>query len=166
MEVGQAGGRLSEEVHVSSWSLLAVPPFCERLIGFSVPVGDRSLVISYEAVHVLRLGESVTVDTDRNFAEYDIYDPETGIAEYAGTRFTIIGLHGGKPLLTTPYGARLELDQGKQTITVATRGAVEFAAHYENFSGDWASATFSPNGLYLLLGCPYAFDFRIWRRAA
>jgi hypothetical protein len=157
---------LSEEVDVSRWSLLAVPPFCERLIGFSVPVGDRSLVISYEAVHVLRLGESVTVDTDREFAEYDIYDPETGIAEYAGARFTIIGLHGGKPVLTTPYGARLELDQSRQTILVRSRDTVELAAHYENFSEDWAAATFSPDGLYLLLGCPYDFDFRIWRHVA
>jgi hypothetical protein len=156
---------LGEEVSVGRWSSLAIPPFCERLIGFSVPVGDMSLAISYEAVHLLRLGESVSVDTDRNFAEYDIYDPETGTAEYAGTRFTIVGLHGGNPLLTTPYGARLELDQGRQTITVVTHGAVELAAQYENFSGDWASATFSPDGRHLLLGCPYDFDFRIWRRA-
>jgi hypothetical protein len=30
---------------------------------------------------------------------------------------------------------------------------------YENFSGDWAIATYSPDGRYILLGCPYDFDF-------
>jgi hypothetical protein len=151
---------------MGKWSLLNVPPFCERLIGFSVPVGDRSLAISYEAVHVLRLGESVVVDTDRDFAEYDLYDPETGTAEYKGTIYTIIGLHGGDPLVTTSFGARLALDQVEQTVAVTNGDLLELMANYQNFSGDWAAATFSPNGLYLLLGCPYDFDFRIWRRTS
>jgi hypothetical protein len=29
---------------------------------------------------------------------------------------------------------------------------------YENFSGDWAVATFSPDGRSIALGCPYDFD--------
>ena len=149
---------------MGKWSLLNVPPFCERLIGFSVPVGDRLLAISYEAVHVLTLGESVVIDTNRDFAEYDLYDPEKGTAEYNGTIYTIIGLHGGDPLLATSFGARLELDQAKETVAVAIGDSIELMTSYENFSGAWAAATFSPDGLYLLLGCPCDFDFRIWRR--
>lgn len=37
------------------------------------------------------------------------------------------------------------------------------ATAYQNFSGDWAAATFSPDGQFILLGCPYDFDFRVWR---
>jgi hypothetical protein len=35
---------------------------------------------------------------------------------------------------------------------------------YKNFSGGWAAATFSPEARYILLGCPYDFDFVVLER--
>jgi hypothetical protein len=149
-----------------SWLPVSVPSFCERLIGFSVPVSNRSLVVSYEAVHILTLGETVHVDTDDSVAQYDIYDPDTGTAEYRDVVYSIIGLHGGRPLLTSPDGCDLKLDQTRQTLTVTSGTGIELSTAYENFSGDCAVATFSPDGQLLLLGCPYDFDFRLWRRSS
>jgi hypothetical protein len=35
---------------------------------------------------------------------------------------------------------------------------------YANFSGAWAAATFSTDGKYVVLGCPYDFDFVVLER--
>ena len=149
---------------MKQWSPVKTPPFCERLIGFSVPVGGASLVVSYEGVHLMHLGEPITIETDAAHPEYDAYDPDAGTAEYRGVAYCIIGLHGGTPLTETPQGDRLELDPQAQTLAVVAPSGRTLEAHYENLSGDWAAATFSPDGRYLLLGCPYGVDFRVWRR--
>jgi hypothetical protein len=134
------------------------------MIGFSVPQDGEVLVVSYEAVHLLRLGPKVIVDTDHEFAEYDLYDPDSGLAHYRGKQYRILGLHGGYPLLESPRGERLVLDTDSETLTVEQNGEAIFSTSYENFSGDWAAATFSPDGRYLVLGCPYDFDFMILER--
>ncbi|NUP09161.1 MAG: hypothetical protein HOW73_24180 [Polyangiaceae bacterium] len=156
---------MAQDRHPTIWTPVVVPPFCERLIGFSVPVDGRSLVLSYEAVHILTLGDSLRVDTDDTLAEYDIYDPEVGIATYHDTTYSILGLHGGRALSRSPTGAVLMLDQDKQVLTVTSDDVIELTCDYQNFSGDWAAATFSPDGAYILLGCPCDFDFRVWKRA-
>ena len=69
---------------MDQWQRLPVPPICERMIGFSVPQDGEVLVVSYEGMHLLRLGPEVTVETDEGFAEYDRYDPESGLARYRG----------------------------------------------------------------------------------
>ncbi|HYQ02770.1 MAG TPA: hypothetical protein VER96_29065 [Polyangiaceae bacterium] len=148
-----------------SWVPVTVPSFCERLIGFSVPISNRSLVISYEAVHLLTLGETASVSTD-DVAEYDIYDPDTHSAQYQGVVYTIIGLHGGNPLLTSPDGRDLKLDQNRLALEVTSGSTIELSTTYQNFSGDWVAATFSTDGRFILLGCPYDFDFRVWRRSS
>src|SRR5262245_40809507 len=112
----------------AKWAPLQVPPFCERLIGYSVPTSNRCLVVSYEAVHLLTLDDPVTVQTDEDFAEYDIYDPEPGTAIYSGVTYSIVGLHGGHPMLTTPQGDRLELDRAKQTLTVTAGELITLSA--------------------------------------
>ncbi len=103
---------------MKKWLPLKTPRFCERLIGFSVPFGGASLVISYEGVHLMHLGEPITVDTDAAHPEYRAYDPDVGVAEYRGIAYRIIGLHGGTPLTETPQGERLELDPQAQNLAV------------------------------------------------
>ena len=149
---------------LASWVPVAAPSFCERLIGFSVPIERRSLLISYEAAHLLTLGETVSIHTDDSVAAYDIYDPRSGTARYRNDVYSIIGLHGGQPLLASPDGSDLRLERHSLTVTSGTK--VELSTAYENFSGDWAAATFSPDGRFILLGCPYDFDFRVWRRSS
>jgi hypothetical protein len=134
------------------------------MIGFSVPQDGEVLVISYEGMHLLRLGPEVTVETDEEFAEYDLYDPDSGLARYGGKEYQIIGLHGGNPLMASPAGERLVLDTDAQTLAVEQNGETIFSTPYENFSGDWAAATFSPDGRYIVLGCPYDFDFLVLER--
>ena len=148
------------------WRRLKVPPLCERMIGFSVPLGDEILVISYEGVHLLRLGVEITVQTDEKFAEYDIYDPDSGIAIYQDRKYQIIGLHGGNPILESSFGERLVLDTDSETLSIIKGDTTVFSTEYKNFSGDWAMTTFSPDGRYIVLGCPYDFDFLVFVRAA
>jgi hypothetical protein len=82
-----------------------------------------------------------------------------------GVAYHIIGLHGGTPLTVAPQDDRFELNPQQQTLAVVTSSGRTLDVRYENFSGDWAAATFSPDGRFLLLGCPYDFDFRAWRRS-
>jgi hypothetical protein len=104
------------------------------------------------------------VETDGKFAEYDLYDPDSRLARYAGKEYRIIGLHGGNALLESPAEERLVLDTDAQTLAVEKNGETIFSTPYENFSGDWAAATFSADGRYIVLGCPYDFDFMVLER--
>lgn len=149
---------------MDQWRRLPVPSFCERLIGFSVPQEDTVLVVSYEATHLVHLGPPVRVETDAEHGEYDLYDPETGICPYLGKPWDILGLHPGRPLLTGRGGERLVLNAEAQTLSVLDDGEVAWSSTFENFSGDWAAATFSPDGRFIVLGCPYDFDFRVFER--
>jgi len=65
----------------------------------------------------------VTVDTDDEFAEYDIYDPASGLAQYRGRDYRIIGLQGGTPILESPVGERLSLGRTDNHLPL-TRQAV------------------------------------------
>jgi hypothetical protein len=147
------------------WRKLQVPQICERMIGFSVPIDNQVLVVSYEGTHLIHLGSPITVETDEEFAEYDIYDPDTGMATYRGKTYSIIGLYDGNGVLESPQGESLLLNQEDETISVLKGTSVEFSMKYENFSGGWAAATFSPDGRYIVLGCPYDFDFIVLERS-
>ena len=147
-----------------AWSRIPVPHICERMIGFSVPQHDTVLVISYEGTHLLHLGSPLTVETDDAYSEYDLYDPATGVCRYRGRDWQIIGLHSGGGLLASPQGEWLGLDVKAETVSVLRGGETVWSSSFENFSGDWAAATFSPDGRFIVLGCPYDFDFRVWQR--
>jgi hypothetical protein len=142
----------------------AFPPICERMIGFSVPQDGEVLVISYEGMHIIRLGPEATVETDDRFAEYDLYDPAAGVARFRNKVYQIIGLDQGHPLLQSPAGEKLVLDTASEMLTVERNGETLYSTPYKNFSGDWAAATFSPDGRYIVLGCPYDFDFMVLER--
>jgi hypothetical protein len=153
-------------VVTEAWRRLPVPGFCERMIGFSVPQDDTVLVVSYEGMHLVRLGPSVTVETDPEYAEYDVYDPEAEVCRYRDKEWDVIGLYAGRPILAGRDGEQLTLDTEAETISVVKGGQAVWSSAFENFSGDWAAATFSPDGRFIVLGCPYDFDFRVWERAA
>lgn len=148
-----------------TWRQIPVPNICERMIGFSVPQDDAVLVISYEGMHIVRLKPPITVETDEEYAEYDLFDPDTGKCEYKGRPWNIIGLYPGQPLLCGLNGEQLILDTDEEVVSVVKDGQVVWSSGFENFSGDWAAATFSPDGRFIVLGCPYDFDFRVWERA-
>ena len=148
----------------SRWKSRVVPPICERMLGFSVPQDGVILIISFDEIYLLHLGDEITVELDDEFAGYDVFNHKTGIASYHGQSYRIIGLHGGHPILDSPQGERLILNIRSQRLTVEKDGEVLFSENYKNFSGDWAAATFSPVGRYIVLGCPYDFDFRIYER--
>ncbi len=141
-----------------------MPSICERMIGFSVPQQDAVLVVSYEGTHLLRLGPPATVETDAAHSEYDLYAPATGICRYRDRDWDIVGPHPGRPLLTNPQGEWLELDDEANAVSVLVGGEEVWSYRFENFSGDWVAATFSPDGRFIILGCPYDFDFRVWQR--
>jgi hypothetical protein len=151
---------------MSEWERLQVPPICERMLGFSVPQDDTVLVISYEGMHLVRLSSEVTVETDRRYSEYDLYDPDTGVCEYRGKKYDIIGLNPGRPILHGRDGESLVLNMVSETLAVMRGEDVLWSTDYENFSGDWAAATFSPDFRFIVLGCPYDFDFRVFVRRA
>ena len=138
---------------------------CERVIGFSVPADDELIVISYEGLHRLRLRPTVVVGCDPQFSEYAAYDPGSGIACYEGREYSIIGLHGGTPVLTTDRGERLHLDTQAESLSISGNGAETFTMKYENLSGDWVVATFSREGNWVVLGCPYGSDLVVLQRA-
>lgn len=149
---------------MSNWTRRDIPPFCERLIGFSIPQENQILIISYEGTHIIRLGSTISIDHDYNYREYDIYNPDTGIANYLSTEYRILGLHGGEPLVHSPYGDSLALDSQSETLTVSQKDASQQTIRYENFSGGWAVATFSTDGNWIALACPYDFDFLLLQR--
>jgi hypothetical protein len=134
------------------------------MLGFSVPQDNTVLVVSYQGTHLVRLVPPVAVETDREFSEYDLYDPESGVCRYQGRAWDIIGLFPGRPLLDGRNGERLVLDAEGLTVSVVAGGEIVWSSGFENFSGDWAAATFSPDGRFIVLGCPYGFDFRVWER--
>jgi hypothetical protein len=157
----QANGGLVGE----QWQRVSVPRICERLLGFSVPQDDQVLVISSDGTHLIRLGEAITVTTDSTRAGYDVYRSALGICRYQDREWQIIGLHGqNHALLTTARSEWLELDEADKTISVLLGGVEDWSSSYENFSGDWAAARFSADGRFIVLGCPFDFDFRVWRR--
>ena len=148
------------------WRQLPGPAICERMIGFSVPQDDYVLIVSYEGTHLVRLAQPVTVETDPQYAEYDLYDPDAGVCRYGGKEWEIIGLYPGRPILAGRDGEQLVLDAERETVSVVKGGHKVWSSAFENFSGDWAAATFSPDGQFIVLGCPYDFNFRVWERAA
>ena len=148
------------------WRRIPVPSLCERMIGFSVPQGETVLVLSQEGRHLVSLNSPVTVETNHSCGEYDHYNPVTGICRYMEKTWQIIGLHPGHPILGSPQGEWLELDETAETVSVFLGTKEIWSASFENFSGDWAAATFSPDGRFIVLGCPYDFDFRVWQRVA
>jgi hypothetical protein len=147
------------------WEQVRLPYVCERLIAFSIPEGGEFLVLSYEGLHRIRLAPEVSVWTDPAHAEdYDIYDTECGVLSYGGRRHWMLGFHGGEPVGDLPGGERLELDPGAGRLSVTDRAGRPLAEVGDfDLSEDWACATFSIDGNYIVVGTPN--ELRVYRRA-
>jgi hypothetical protein len=152
----------------AAWRELKVPTDWERLIGFSVPQDGTVLAVSNEGMHLLHLGPPVTVESDHDHADWDLWAGEGATFHYQGRAWEVLGLAEGRPLLTGRDGERLVVDVlsiDRGMISVVQHGNVVWSAPFKNFSGDWVSATFSLDGRFIVLGCPYDFDFHVWMRA-
>ena len=149
---------------MSDWKEVKMPPICERQIGFSIPEDNQFLVVSYEGTHLVTLGDEISVEHDYDYIEYDLYDPKKGFAEYRDRQWQIIGLYPGSPLLTSPQGESLRLDAEHEILYVIEGDDVRLTRGYDNCSGDWAAVTFSRDGMWIILGCPYDVDFVALRR--
>lgn len=150
---------------MSDWKNMEVPRICDRLIGFSIPdEHGELLVVSYEGMHMLKLGEEITVTHDDEYREYDCYDPDQGIATYNDRKWPIIGLMGGNAIHRAPQGDELKIMESEERFEVCRDGVRLFRDSYENFSGDWVAGTFSTDGNWLIVGFPYDFDMIIMRR--
>ena len=90
--------------------------------------------------------------------EYESFDGAADTCRYAGEVWQMLGLYGGEPVLTSPTGEWLELDAAELTLSVYVGNKAVWSAPFESFSGDWAAATFSPDGRYIVVGCPCDVD--------
>ncbi len=138
----------------------------ERVIGFSVPVDHRLAVISYEALYVIDLTAQRMIERDGTLTEGgDAYDTRTQTLGHEGLSYPILGVHGGsRALVTSPLGKRLAFDTSIDGPDSVTRVLHVLDAdnqvrtddiHFDDFSGDWCHATFSPNGRFIIVGAPY-----------
>lgn len=147
------------------WKKIELPGyFFERMIGFSLPLDDKVIVISYSAIHVVDLHKPDQIlDDSRYRGGGDLYDKRTQTLAYNSKTFTILGLYGGQPLLENDQGEYLLLDpEGERLEVRDSKGVVSLGFDFEDLSGDWAYATFSIDYRYILLGLPY--DIYIFRR--
>lgn len=65
---------------------------------------------------------------------------------------------------TSQRRGALILDSRGLRLAICNNSVETWSTSFQNFSGAWAAATFSPCGDYIVLGCPDDFDFRVWRR--
>ena len=138
------------------WRPIPLPYVCERVIGYSIPRGDEFWVMSYEGLHRIVLAPAVSVWTDRSHAEdYDIYDTDRGLIEYEGMQLWMLGLHGGDPVGNLPSGERLEWFE-KEGLLRVTENEGRALADVGPFAvdDDWAYATFSVDGRYVVTATP------------
>lgn len=137
----------------------------ERIIRFSVPVERRIAIISYEGVSVLAVNApSATLVVDISQPEGgDCYDRSQQVLTYGIKAFPIVGLFGGIPILRNDYGEEAFLGTTEDVLQVRDAGQnIVLAFEFEDLSGDWRYATFSPDGTVLVLGMPY--DLHVFHR--
>ncbi len=135
------------------------------MIGFSIPIDRNLLLLTYDGLKQMHLSKPITISTVDDSADpFDLYDPDTAKLRHGGKTWDLVGLHTGRPILERPNGDVLVLDEKGLRVSVTRGGKEIWSSDFENFSGDWVAATFSPDDSYIILGCPYDFDFRVWER--
>ncbi len=135
----------------------------ERMLGFTLAVDHRMIVIAYDALYPIDLRRPRSFVSDDRFPEGEgVYDYESQILTYEGQTHYVLGLYGGSPIIWSGRGEVLEVDTERETLRIAgLDGKIALKFHYSDVSGDWLSATFSQDDEYVLLGVPYAlYAFR------
>ena len=146
-----------------SWQRLKHGYICERIIGFSQPVGGEVAVISYEGVHIVPLARPDAVSHHPDFAEGgDAYNRDRQQLAFSGRTFSILGLHGGTPRLRSTRGERVSFTDGDAFTVRDASGRQVFTHAYEDLSGDWRVVTFTPDDEHILFGLPY--ELQIFER--
>ena len=139
----------------------------ERLVGFSIPVDNSVVVISYDEVQLLklRLGQVLQIENvqiDRNgIFPFSTYNEEKKSIDINGVRHDMLGIFGGSPILSSAKQDTLSIDPHNQRLIardVLGQEILSFA--YDDLSGDWQLATFSADSRYIVLGMPY--EWHIW----
>ena len=149
----------------SNWTPKEVPRFHERLVAFSVPSENRQvLLLCYNELKIMDLSDPPSVRTLPVSYGYDPFSflPESSILNFMDQQWHLIGLEPGAPIVSRPNGQKLIVDEPRLEISVVDGNGPVWSDNYENFSDDWVAATFSPDYRYIVLGCPYDFDFRVW----
>lgn len=149
---------------MSAWQSVPLPSICERAIAVSIPRNNQFLVVSYEGMHLVTFYPTPSVETDTSLPEYAAYNTETHTATFHDTAYPMIGLHGGHPRLNSQLQETLEI-RGEQ-LAIRSQDGTVLTRPFKNFSGDWVTATFSDDDAFVLLACPYDFDFVLLRRTA
>jgi hypothetical protein len=119
----------------------------ERLIGFTIPNGDRFLVCDHDEVWEVTVGASAGV-RETDFAPYSIADRP----DFIGWGKTDVS-----PILS--YADRTisyNFDPSASTATVILKtGLGETQVEFPTFSGDWFAASLSRDGKLLVIAEPY-----------
>lgn len=160
-------------MHPDEWNLVYTPDaqeICERIIGCSLPVDGRIIIISYAGVHLVNLHDPDQITHDDQYPEGEkIYDRQKHVITYQGRGFPIIGVFGGFPITQSIYHEQLTLSSEKKSL-YTTRvckvqrqdGPIILDFRFDDASGDWAYFTFSDDFDFLLAVAPY--DLTVFRR--
>jgi hypothetical protein len=119
----------------------------ERLIGFTVPNGDRFLVCDHDEVWEVNVGTSATI-CETDYAPYDVADQ----SDFIGW-----GKTDASPILD--YADRTisyNFDPTASAATVILKTASgQTLVEFPTFSGDWFAASLSRDGKLLVIAEPY-----------
>ncbi|MBI4135456.1 hypothetical protein HY477_01860, partial [Candidatus Uhrbacteria bacterium] len=176
------------------WRQVKTPSYItERIESFSLPVEDRVLVFDpdnilyvVDIVSPYNVAEQTGQDAEATINQYRAIfskpcssgsSGEHEVSQHRGNIckhelrvqfqnrwYPILGLMGGKPLMTNDRGETLTLTLAKgmgnyndSNFTVAKEGKEIFKYNFKDFSGDWTYVTFTKDNEYILLGNPYEF---------
>lgn len=130
-----------------------------------MPINGEIAVISYDGVHIVPLANPDVVVHHKEFLEGgDIYDYKRQLLEFSGRSFSILGLHGGTPRLSSNTGERVAFGKGDKLVVNDNTGREIFSHAYSDLSGDWRVVTFTLDDMYILFGLPY--ELEIFQRTA
>jgi hypothetical protein len=153
----------------------------ERMLGFSIPRDDELIVATYDGISQLHLGTPLAASLDERYPEgRGVFDPASGEVSYEGLTFQMIGIHGGTPILDSPWGerivlgveedmetpdgSRLRATPKERTLQIrASDGEIVLSFTFCDFSRDWHRAPFSRDGRYVAVAMPD--DLHAFRRA-
>jgi hypothetical protein len=140
------------------WNEIKLNQQWERMLGFTLPINDRVIVIAYDGLDVIDLhSPQHEAFDDRHPEGKGVYDWRTQVLDYESLRYQVLGLFGGEPLQKSKYGERLMVDTANEVLLIQdASGVATLTYHYIDASGDWLAVTFSPDSEYVLLGVPYA----------
>jgi hypothetical protein len=146
------------------WQRIDLNRQWERMLGFTLPVDHRVIVIAIDALYLIDLHRPRSIVSDERFPEGEsVYDYENQVVTYEGQTHHVLGLYGGSPIIWSGRGEVLEVDTEREILRIAgLDGKIALEFHYSDVSGDWLSATFSQDDEYVLLGVPY--DLYAFRR--